>query len=43
MKTFILACLLALTAVSGTVILTDPAAAHGKNGGPPPGSGYVGK
>ena len=27
MKTFILACLLALTAVSGAVVISDPAAA----------------
>ena len=32
MKTFILACLLALTAVSGAVVISDPAAAGGRGG-----------
>ena len=32
MKTFILACLLAVTAVSGTVVLPHPAAAGGGYG-----------
>jgi hypothetical protein len=32
MKTLILTAMLALTAVSGAVVLTDPAAAGGKGG-----------
>jgi hypothetical protein len=33
MKTFILACLLAVTAVSGTVVMSDPVFAGRRGGG----------